>query len=73
MTDRLRKVRVELGRRWIAAKDVWRVEPGTVLDLGQGRHDRVDVYVDGKLVARGEAVVVDGKLGVRVREIVSPE
>lgn len=66
-------IRIELGRRWLAADDVARMDVGDVLELDTRSLDCVDVYVDGHLYARGEPVVVDGCLGVRVRELVAAE
>ena len=45
----------------------------SVVELDRASDEAVDVYVDGQLYARGEAVVVDRKLGVRVLEIVADE
>ena len=44
------------------------MDAGDVLELDSREGDPVDVYVDGRLYARGEAVVVDGHLAVRVCE-----
>ena len=73
MSKTLRKVRIELGRRWLARPDVLQLGDDSVVELDRASDEAVDVYVDGQLHARGEAVVVDGKLGVRVLEIVADE
>jgi flagellar motor switch protein FliN/FliY len=65
-------VRLELGRRLIPAAEAWRLDVGGVVELDRQADDRVDVYADGRLVARGQPVVVGGKLAVRIEEIVSP-
>ncbi|MGA2265068.1 MAG: FliM/FliN family flagellar motor switch protein [Phycisphaerae bacterium] len=65
-------VRLELGRRLIPAAEAWRLDIGGVVELDRQADDRVDVYADGRLVARGQPVVVSGKLAVRIEEIVSP-
>lgn len=67
----VRGIRIEFGRRWLAAEDVSRMDVGDVLELDSESLDRVDVYVDGRLYARGEPVVVAGNLGVRVQELVA--
>lgn len=46
--------------------------PGSVIDLARSPDDPVDVLVNGKLVARGEVVVVAGSYGVRITDIVNP-
>ncbi|MDE3130175.1 MAG: FliM/FliN family flagellar motor switch protein, partial [Acidobacteriota bacterium] len=45
--------------------------PGSVIDLGRSPDEPVDVLVSGKLVARGEVVVVGGNYGVRITEVAS--
>lgn len=65
-------VAIELGRVRLPIEEFLRLEEGSVLLLDRRASDPVDVYVNDKLVARGEAVVVRGKLGVRLTEVVSP-
>ena len=48
-----------------------RLGPGSVIDLHRSADEPVDVIVSGKVVARGEVVVIEGNYGVRVTEIVS--
>ncbi len=48
-----------------------RLGPGSVIDLGRSPDDPVEVLVNGRLVARGEVVVVAGNYGVRIHEVVS--
>jgi flagellar motor switch protein FliN len=48
-----------------------RLGPGSVIDLGRSPEDPVDVLVNGRLVARGEVVVVSGNYGVRIVEVIS--
>jgi flagellar motor switch protein FliN len=63
-------MRIELGRRWIPARDVSRLDVGSIVELDCAAEEYVELYVGGQLAARGEAVAVAGKLGVRVQEIV---
>jgi len=63
-----RAVRIEFGRRWVPSPEAARMDVGDVLEIDSHEQDLVDVYVDGRLYARGEAVVVDGHLAVRVQE-----
>jgi flagellar motor switch protein FliN/FliY len=65
-------VRLELGRRMVPAAEAWRLGIGGMVELDHRIEDRLDVYADGRLIARGQAVVVAGKLAVRIEEIVSP-
>lgn len=69
--DRNVSLRMELGRRMTDPADVARITCGAVVELDAVCTDDVDVYVGGRLHARGQAVVVDGKLAVRVSEILA--
>jgi flagellar motor switch protein FliN/FliY len=63
---------VELGRTKILVKDLLGLNQGAVVELGKLAGELLDVYVNSKLVARGEAVVVNEKFGVRLVDIISP-
>ncbi len=64
-------LRVELGSTRIPVRDLLRYQEGEVIELDQDENDALDVYVNDKLIARGEPVVVDGKVGLRLTEVVS--
>ena len=51
--------------------EVLNLSPGSVVELDKLAGEPVDVLVNGKLVARGEVVVIDENFGIRVTEIVS--
>ncbi|HUT60462.1 MAG TPA: FliM/FliN family flagellar motor C-terminal domain-containing protein [Phycisphaerae bacterium] len=59
-------IRVEFGRRWISPKTAARLKPGSVLELDADVDRPVDVYADGRLLARGTPMAIEGKLCVRV-------
>ncbi len=63
---------VELGRTSLLVKDVLQLNQGAVVELAKLAGEPLDVFVNSKLVARGEAVVVNEKFGVRLVDIVSP-
>ncbi|HET6419114.1 MAG TPA: flagellar motor switch protein FliN [Geobacteraceae bacterium] len=63
---------VELGRTKILVKDILELNQGAVVELGKLAGELLDVYVNSKLVARGEAVIINEKFGVRLVDIVSP-
>ncbi|MCS3919342.1 flagellar motor switch protein FliN [Fervidibacter sacchari] len=66
-------VHVELGRVEVTVQELLELAPGSVLELDKAVGEPVEVYVAGKLIARGEVVVVLGeKLGVRITELVKP-
>ncbi len=62
---------VELGRAALSVKDVLGMGPGSVIELDKLGGEPVDILVNGKMIGRGEVVVVDENFGVRVTEIVS--
>jgi len=63
-------VTVELGRTKMLMKDLLALKPGRVIELDRSARSPVDILVNSTLLARGEVVVVDEELGVRVTEIV---
>ena len=65
-------VRIELGRRTVGLAELETMSPGRVVELDQDFREDVDVYVDGALFARGQAVVVGGRFGVRIGERICP-
>ena len=64
------KVTVELGGCQMPMREVLQLAAGSVVQLDKASDAPVDLYVSGKLFARGEVVVVDGQIGVRVTELV---
>lgn len=63
---------VELGRARMSIQDLLNMSPGSVVELDKIAGEPLDLMVNGRLVARGEAVVVNDKFGVRITDIVSP-
>jgi flagellar motor switch protein FliN/FliY len=66
------KVTVELGRSRMVVSELLNLGPGSVIELSKLAGEPMEVLVNGKLVARGEAVVVNEKFGVRLTDIISP-
>jgi len=66
-------VTVELGRTKKYVKDILEMGEGSIIELDKQAGEHVDVLVNGKLVARGEVVVIDENFGVRITEIISPK
>ena len=65
-------VSVELGRTKMLIKDVLELTAGSIVELETVAGEPVDVVVNGKLVAKGEVVVIEDNFGVRITEIVAP-
>lgn len=63
---------VELGRTKLLVKEILQLNQGSVVELSKLAGEPLDVFVNSKLVARGEAVVVNDKFGIRLVDIVSP-
>jgi flagellar motor switch protein FliN/FliY len=63
-------ISVEVGRAQMNLEDVLRLVPGSVIALDKKAEDPVDLRVNGKLVARGEVVLVDDAYGLRITQIV---
>jgi flagellar motor switch protein FliN/FliY len=63
---------VELGRTHLLVKDVLQLNQGAVVELTKLAGEPLDVFINSKLVARGEAVVVNEKFGVRLVDVISP-
>lgn len=64
------EVTVELGRTRMTVRDLLSLAPGAVLELDRAAGSPADLLVNGRLIARGEVVVVDENFGLRVTEIV---
>jgi len=63
---------VELGRSRMSIQDLLNLSPGSVIELDKIAGEALDILINGRLVARGEAVVVNDKFGIRISDIVSP-
>jgi flagellar motor switch protein FliN len=64
-------VAVRFGGRRMLLKDILDLCAGSVVELDQHVQEPVDLLLDGRLIARGEVVVVDGNYGLRVTEVLS--
>ena len=65
-------VSVELGRTRLRIKDLLQLGQGSVVELNKLAGEPAEIYVNQKLMAKGEIVVVNEKFGVRLTEIISP-
>jgi flagellar motor switch protein FliN/FliY len=62
-----------LGSHRMAVGDMLRLQPGAVLELDRRVGEAIDIMVNDRLVARGEVVIVEDKLGVTMTEIIKAE
>ncbi len=66
------EVTVELGRTKLLVHELLKLGQGSVVELSKLAGETLEIFANQKLVARGEAVVVNDKYGVRLTEVVSP-
>ena len=66
-------LRIELGRTELLIEDVMKLGEGSVVQLDKLAGDPVDILVNGRLIARGEVLVLNDNFCVRVAEILTPE
>ncbi len=66
MQDVLMHISVELGRTKSSIKEVMEMEKGSIVELEKIAGEQVEIYVNEKLVAKGEVIVIEDKFGVRV-------
>ena len=64
---------VRLGSCQLMMRDVLELTPGSVVQLDQRASDSVGLYINDKLIARGEVVVMDENFGIKITELVGDE
>ncbi len=67
------QITVELGRTKMLIKDVLELGIGSVVELNKLAGESVEVFVNNKLIARGEVVVIDENFAVRITSIINPQ
>jgi len=67
------RVSVELGRTKMLVNELLKLGHGSVIELSKLAGEPMEIYVNDKLIARGEVVVVNEKFGVRLTDIISPQ
>ena len=65
------EVTVQLGRTRMTIQDLLALSPGSVIELDKIAGEPLDIVVNDRLIARGEAVVVNDKFGIRITDIIS--
>jgi len=66
------EISVELGRTKMLINDLLQLGQGSVIELTKLAGEPLEILINQKLIARGEAVVVNEKFGVRITDIISP-
>jgi flagellar motor switch protein FliN/FliY len=67
------RVQAVLGRSAVEVSDLLKLAPGAVIELDRRVGEAIDIFVNDRLVARGEVVLVDEHLGVTMTEIVKQD
>lgn len=67
------QVSAVLGRSRMGVGDLLKMAPGHILELDRRVGEAIDIFVNDRLVARGEVVLVDDKLGVTMTEIIKSD
>ena len=70
MMDIPMEITVRLGKTSILVKDLMQLGEGSILELDKLSGEATDILANGKPVARGEVIVIDDSLGIRVTEMV---
>src|SRR5579862_54314 len=66
------EITLEIGRRRMRIADVLKLATGQTLELSKAAGEPLDIFVNGRLLGRGEAVVLGDRYGVRITEIATP-
>ncbi len=64
------RITVELGRTYMTLRQVLELQQGSVIELDRLAGDPVDIYINERLFAQGEVIVVDDKFGVRITRLI---
>jgi flagellar motor switch protein FliN/FliY len=66
------EITLEIGRRRLRIADVLKLSTGQTLELSKAAGEPLDIFVNGRLLGRGEAIVMGDRYGVRITELVAP-
>jgi flagellar motor switch protein FliN/FliY len=66
------EISVEVGRTRILVKDLLQMQDGYVVELDKAAGKPLDLYVNSKLIAKGEPVLVNDKFGLRLTDVITP-
>ena len=67
------EITVEIGRRHMRIADVLKLTPGQTLSLSKAAGEPLDIYINGRPLGRGEAVVLGDRYGIRITELIAPD
>ena len=67
------EISIEIGRAKMTIGELLSLSKGSILELNKAAGESVDIYVNEKLLGKGEVVVVNERLGIRMMEIIAPK
>jgi flagellar motor switch protein FliN/FliY len=67
------RISVVLGRTKMPVSQLLKLDTGTIIELDRQVGEAVEIYINDRLVARGEIVLVENRLGVTMTEIIKPQ
>lgn len=65
-------VTLRFGQRQLALREVLDLTSGSVIELDREVDEPIDLILDGRIIARGEAVIIDGNYGIRITQVLQP-
>jgi len=65
-------VTLRFGQRQLSLREVLDLTSGSVVELDRQVDEPIELVLDGRVVARGEAVIIDGNYGMRVTQVLQP-
>ncbi len=66
------KITVELGRTKMLINDLLKLGQGAVIELAKDAGETLDILANGRLIAKGDVVVMNSKYAIRLTEVISP-
>ena len=67
------RLSVEVGSVSLPLTELLDLAEGSIVELNRQAHELLDIHANGRLIARGEVVTVNGRFGVRVVDVIAPE
>ena len=66
-------ITVELGKVKMQINELLQLGQGSIIELTKSVGEALDIYINNKLIAKGEVVILDEKFGIRVADIINPD
>ena len=63
-------ITLEIGRRSMRVREILQLRPASIVDVPKSAGENIDIYINGRLVAFGEVLELEGKTGVRLTDFV---